>query len=140
MGLHSKGGYCRHTFRYTRVFPDDCASSPCQHGGSCWDRIGDFHCTCPVGYEGKMCEKVADPCLKGVCRNGAECISNAEEAGGYACKCAGPYVGKHCEIQTVACTANPCLNGASCINALGFFKCLCPEGFTGENVFKCSHN
>ena len=35
---------------------DNCASSPCQHGGNCTDQILGFHCDCETGYSGDMCE------------------------------------------------------------------------------------
>uniref|UniRef100_A0A8C4N558 EGF-like domain-containing protein n=1 Tax=Eptatretus burgeri TaxID=7764 RepID=A0A8C4N558_EPTBU len=31
-------------------------SSPCQHGGTCTRKSGDFKCTCTEGYIGKFCE------------------------------------------------------------------------------------
>ena len=35
---------------------DECASSPCQHGGNCGNLVGSFQCSCAVGYTGVMCE------------------------------------------------------------------------------------
>uniref|UniRef100_UPI00358F765B transmembrane cell adhesion receptor mua-3-like isoform X8 n=1 Tax=Myxine glutinosa TaxID=7769 RepID=UPI00358F765B len=35
---------------------DPCTSSPCQHGGTCTRKSGDFKCTCSEGYIGKFCE------------------------------------------------------------------------------------
>ena len=35
---------------------DECASFPCQHGGTCTDKLNDFTCSCAQGYTGKMCE------------------------------------------------------------------------------------
>ena len=36
---------------------DECSSSPCQNGGTCYDEKNHFICKCPVGYEGKTCNK-----------------------------------------------------------------------------------
>ena len=36
---------------------DDCASSPCQNGGTCVDDINSYTCNCDVGYTGENCEK-----------------------------------------------------------------------------------
>ena len=35
---------------------DECASSPCQNGGTCVDGINSYTCNCDVGYAGKNCE------------------------------------------------------------------------------------
>ena len=34
---------------------DDCDQQPCQHGGSCADRLNSFTCTCPTTWEGDIC-------------------------------------------------------------------------------------
>ena len=34
---------------------DECASGPCVHG-TCEDKINDYNCDCPDGYNGKNCE------------------------------------------------------------------------------------
>ena len=35
---------------------DECASSPCQNGGSCTDIINGHTCNCVDGYDGTNCE------------------------------------------------------------------------------------
>ena len=35
---------------------DECASSPCQNGGTCLDQINSYNCSCAVGYNGSDCE------------------------------------------------------------------------------------
>lgn len=42
--------------------PDPCASKPCLNGASCerpqdMPEPGEFYCDCPVGFEGKFCER-----------------------------------------------------------------------------------
>ncbi|XP_070206984.1 scavenger receptor cysteine-rich domain-containing protein DMBT1-like isoform X2 [Littorina saxatilis] len=34
---------------------NECASNPCQNGGTCHDRVGQFSCTCPPGFIGQLC-------------------------------------------------------------------------------------
>lgn len=35
---------------------DECASDPCQHGGTCIDGHLSYECTCAGGYTGNVCE------------------------------------------------------------------------------------
>ena len=34
---------------------DECASGPCENGGSCTDVVNDFNCSCLPGFTGKNC-------------------------------------------------------------------------------------
>jgi hypothetical protein len=34
---------------------EECASHPCQHRGTCTDRVNGYTCTCLIGYEGPTC-------------------------------------------------------------------------------------
>ncbi|XP_061077777.1 lactadherin-like isoform X2 [Conger conger] len=36
---------------------NDCASQPCQNGGTCYDLEGDYNCRCPSPYVGKHCQQ-----------------------------------------------------------------------------------
>ena len=43
---------------------DECASSPCQNGGSCTDQVYNYTCSCVGGYGGANCENdYSDPCF-----------------------------------------------------------------------------
>ena len=35
---------------------DECASNPCLNGGTCEDELDRYHCHCPPGFTGCMCE------------------------------------------------------------------------------------
>ena len=35
---------------------DECASSPCQNGGTCVDVVNAYTCNCVPGYTGDNCE------------------------------------------------------------------------------------
>lgn len=35
---------------------DECASAPCQNGGSCVDLDDAFSCQCPPAWEGNVCQ------------------------------------------------------------------------------------
>ena len=38
------------------VDPDDCASNPCQNGGTCHDEVNDYSCDCSHEYTGENCQ------------------------------------------------------------------------------------
>nr|1F7E_A Chain A, PROTEIN (Blood Coagulation Factor VII) [Homo sapiens]1F7M_A Chain A, PROTEIN (Blood Coagulation Factor VII) [Homo sapiens]1FF7_A Chain A, PROTEIN (Blood Coagulation Factor VII) [Homo sapiens]1FFM_A Chain A, PROTEIN (Blood Coagulation Factor VII) [Homo sapiens] len=39
---------------------DQCASSPCQNGGSCKDQLQSYICFCLPAFEGRNCETHKD--------------------------------------------------------------------------------
>lgn len=53
---------------------DDCASNPCNNGGTCTDLKDDVKCDCAGGYSGKFCEIENDECLSDPCYQGATCV------------------------------------------------------------------
>ena len=36
---------------------DDCASTPCENGGTCSDLVADYQCACVAGFTGKKCSQ-----------------------------------------------------------------------------------
>ena len=64
---------------------DECLSSPCQNGATCYNTDGSYNCTCAEGYEGELCEVDIDECLSLPCQNGATCIDHVAF---YECDCA----------------------------------------------------
>ena len=36
---------------------NECASNPCQNGGSCTNQVNSFSCVCPIGFSGTRCER-----------------------------------------------------------------------------------
>jgi hypothetical protein len=62
---------------------DECASFPCQNGGSCIDSLNLYTCDCPLGFEQDRCEWNIDDCQSAPCHNGARCVD-------------GTYPFKHC--------------------------------------------
>jgi len=54
--------YCYNIINILQSFVDsldinECESDPCQHDGSCIDRINSYTCTCFTGYTGLHCEE-----------------------------------------------------------------------------------
>ena len=78
---------------------DDCADSPCQHGGTCQDKVNDYECFCPEEFQGDNCQYriddcAEDPCLFGTCFDG----SNS-----YLCVCESGYNGTNCDQNIDDC-------------------------------------
>ena len=49
----------KHVFTIIHVLHtdiDECASNPCQNGGTCADDVNRYDCTCEAGYTGADCE------------------------------------------------------------------------------------
>ncbi|XP_038077196.1 fibropellin-1-like [Patiria miniata] len=105
---------------------DECASGPCQHGGTCQNELNRFTCTCADGWSGSECEIDVNECESTPCKNGATCNDFIDY---FNCSCVPGYVyaDELCEIDD--CAFNPCLNGSTCNDLPGNFSCTCTPGF-----------
>jgi Notch-like protein len=64
---------------------DECASSPCQNGATCEDKINSYRCNCAPGYTGTHCETEIDECaLYQPCQHGGTCT---DLIANYSCAC-----------------------------------------------------
>ncbi|XP_006746731.1 sushi, nidogen and EGF-like domain-containing protein 1, partial [Leptonychotes weddellii] len=116
------------TGRRCHLDVNECASHPCQNGGTCTHGVNSFRCRCPAGFRGPTCETALSPCDTRECQNGGRC---QEERGSAVCLCLAGYTGAACETDVDECASSPCLNGGSCVDLVGNFTCLCAEPFEG---------
>ena len=91
----------------TKIFLIDineCASNPCQNGGTCVDGINSYTCNCNPENTGDRCELNIDKCASRPCLNGATC-RNSNTANQYTCFCVRGYAGINCHISNVICAS-----------------------------------
>ena len=106
---------------------DECVSSPCQNGGTCYDLVDGYSCSCTPEYTGRTCStpycSTVNPCL-----NGGTCHGVGR------CACRPGFVGADCSIAR--CDLLDCQNGGSCVDG----SCVCPPGIIGANcdIVQCS--
>uniref|UniRef100_A0A8D2CR36 Sushi, nidogen and EGF like domains 1 n=1 Tax=Sciurus vulgaris TaxID=55149 RepID=A0A8D2CR36_SCIVU len=114
------------TGRRCHLDVNECASHPCQNGGTCTHGVNSFSCECPAGFRGPTCESAQSPCDATECQNGGQCQA---EGGSAVCVCQAGYTGAACETDVDKCDSGPCLNGGSCVDLVGSFACVCMQPF-----------
>jgi hypothetical protein len=104
---------------------DECASQPCQNGGSCVDGLGYYFCVCDhTRFSGVNCERIFEPCTSYQCYNNGTCVDDASQT---FCLCSLGYTGPQCQFkQTCKVT---CQNGGVCNSTAD--GCLCPTKYGG---------
>lgn len=107
---------------------DDCQGNPCQNGGTCIDKVNEFHCQCVPGFVGDLCQNRVDYCVTKPCANGGTCLQRTNN---YECLCARGFIGKDCSVEINECESHPCQNGGTCVNRVHEYECLCLAGFIG---------
>uniref|UniRef100_A0A8C4N576 Coagulation factor VII n=1 Tax=Equus asinus asinus TaxID=83772 RepID=A0A8C4N576_EQUAS len=81
---------------------DQCASNPCQNGGSCEDQLQSYICFCLDGFEGRNCETNTDDQL--ICmNNNGDCEQYCSDHAGArrSCWC---HEGYTLQANGVSCT------------------------------------
>ncbi|CAI9720655.1 cubilin [Octopus vulgaris] len=125
----------------TDLEEDNCASNPCLHGGTCYDRYKGFYCNCIPGWMGPSCSEDVNECSEFVgtqlgCQNGGTCINTY---GSYRCQCSADWHGIHCSTRHDDCTGSSsselCGHG-TCVNVKRQqpnqpkYSCICEPGWT----------
>ncbi|KAI8485993.1 DNA repair protein Rad9,Rhp9 [Branchiostoma belcheri] len=97
---------------------DECASSPCQHGGQCFDEMNSFRCWCPTGYSGDLCEIDIDWCANSYCPFDWTCQDEITHFTCHAPSAGVPMKGSY------RCTSDSCPDGMRCVlDGPGSFSC-----------------
>ncbi|KAL0614501.1 Coagulation factor VII [Plecturocebus cupreus] len=88
---------------------DQCASSPCQHGGSCEDQFQSYICFCLRGFEGRNCETNKDDQLICINENGG-CEQYCSDHAGTkrSCRCHEGYSLMADEVSCMPTVEYPC--------------------------------
>ncbi|GAB1597691.1 tolloid-like protein 2, partial [Argonauta hians] len=141
----------------TNLEKENCESSPCLHGGTCYNRYNGYYCSCTPGWMGLRCSEDVNECSEFVgttfgCQNGGTCLNTY---GSYRCQCTANWHGVHCNSRHDDCsgssTAELCGHG-TCINVVRQqpnqpnYKCICDPGWTTssngpsctEDIDECS--
>ncbi|XP_030569623.1 cubilin homolog [Drosophila novamexicana] len=123
----------------TNLAKDECLSTPCKNGGTCYDAYNAFYCVCAAGWQGSTCEDDVNECSDfagtdlTVCKNDAQCINTP---GSYRCLCRNGFSGEHCRLRQHACLTNQsaelCGSHGTCLpaNNAGGYVCICDPGWT----------
>src|SRR5437868_2314190 len=92
---------------------DECASTPCQHGGTCLDQSNSFFCSCPGGWSGVKCQTNINECSSLPCANGGTCM---DQTNSFFCTCTSGYSGVRCLANVDECASAPCTSGLLCVD------------------------
>ncbi|PVD38421.1 hypothetical protein C0Q70_01036 [Pomacea canaliculata] len=113
---------------------------PCQNNATC-QRVspGQFHCACPQGYEGSLCQHIVRSCTNSSCVHG-QCV---DVLNNYTCVCDAGYTGRSCEVDVNDCPGQCVANNTlMCIDGVNQYTCSCKAGFTGvhceTNINECA--
>uniref|UniRef100_A0A1I7X428 Neurogenic locus Notch protein n=1 Tax=Heterorhabditis bacteriophora TaxID=37862 RepID=A0A1I7X428_HETBA len=122
----------------SKFFPgDQCELSACtrecQNHGICYvNASGVLSCKCPLGYDGKHCERI----VKNICHRESPCglhgtcllTTSLED---YECNCHKGWTGPDCS-QRDLCPLDYCSNGGKCRRDRSEFVCDCPHNYHGN--------
>ncbi|XP_022226345.2 cubilin homolog [Drosophila obscura] len=119
---------------------DECQSSPCQNGGTCYDEYKAFQCDCAAGWQGPTCEDDVNECFDLAGTDLAACVNNGRcinTPGSFRCVCRNGYSGTHCRLRQNKCLAGDssemCGEHGTCVHSVSSpagYVCVCDQGWT----------
>ena len=121
------------------LFPDidECASSPCQNGGTCIDALNAYTCNCIPGYEGDNCEigKIRQNLALFLVYQMSNLKENVISIKLYFMHYQKLSRNTHnfFSIDIDDCASDPCQNGGTCIDGINSYTCNCDSGYSGSN-------
>ena len=107
---------------------DECASSPCQNGGACFNGAGYYSCNCTGGWSGGNCTR-QPACLSSPCQHGGRCDDRMEVRQTEQAPLLPPSRGRRSAHSLRRATA---LQGVEPV-----FSCACNVGWRGV---VCEHH
>ncbi|XP_043926270.1 sushi, nidogen and EGF-like domain-containing protein 1 [Protopterus annectens] len=119
-----------YTGRRCHIDVNECASYPCQNGGSCIDGRNSFTCLCAPGFTNITCETDVNECASNPCQNRGICVDGRNN---FICQCPSGFTGLLCETDIDDCANNPCKNGGTCDDGIDAYFCMCTDGYTGQH-------
>uniref|UniRef100_A0A3B4YIZ4 Fibulin 7 n=1 Tax=Seriola lalandi dorsalis TaxID=1841481 RepID=A0A3B4YIZ4_SERLL len=137
----------------------ECASNPCQNGGTCVEGVNQYKCTCPQNWSGSHCQHhtqtdVNECEVYRLDQGGKLCVHECVNVpGSYHCSCPTGYKllpdGRSCEdVDECLSQQHNCSRGTTCINTGGGFQCVNPEcprshgniSYVKTSPFQCERN
>ena len=136
VGFDMFGCNCTAGFEGKRCENDtkECASGPCQNGGTCTELHLNYSCSCATGFMGRNCQINIDDCADNNCTNNSTCVDGIAS---YNCSCVDGFNGTFCELDIDECADTPpygpcnATGTRSCNNTKGNFACDCKQGYFG---------
>ena len=136
VGFDMFGCNCTAGFEGKRCENDtkECASGPCQNGGTCTELHLNYSCSCATGFMGRNCQINIDDCADNNCTNNSTCVDGIAS---YNCSCVDGFNGTFCELDIDECANTPpygpcnATGTRSCNNTKGNFACDCKQGYFG---------